>query len=200
MKLGKTSWLILTLGIIIVAFVSLGIARSQQIQEQKQLDEKLSVAELRLDQLQLKQLYAQKNELEGRLSETTIQLEAAKNALRQSIESIEVTDSLFEIAEACGVEIAEISSSELGSDTLGEITCSVIRLTLSVEGDVPNLILFIIKLNNGFTTGVVRSVEINIQEEADEEADEETEGEQFEEEIKKPSANIRLVIYTYQGD
>ena len=68
-----------------------------------------------------------------------------------------------------------------------------------------NLISYVIKLNNDFTTGVVMSVEINTQEMTGEETGgeqtgEEIEGEPGEEEVEKPSAHIQLAIYTYQGD
>ena len=199
MKLGKTSWVILILGVLVVAFGTLGIARAQQAQEQKQLDEELSVAEMRLSKIQLKGLRSQKDELEGRLEQTASQLEAAKDDLRQSIESITVVDSLFAIAEASGVEIIDVSSSELGSEKLEGIGCSIIRLTMRVEGDVPNLIGFVTRLNNDFITGVVRSVQMDTQEAYEEVGGEaEGEGEQAEEE-EKPSVNIQMIVYSYRG-
>ena len=184
MKLSKTSWLMLTIGIFIIAFASLGIARFQQVQEQNQLEAELSVAERRLDNFQLEQFYSQKNELEEQLDRAISQLKAAKDNLGQSIESIEVTDSLFEIVKACGVEVTEISSSGIASDKLEGITCSILRLAIRVEGDVPNLISFITKLNDDFTSGVVKSAEITIPETAG---------------ADKSLADIQLVVYTYRG-
>ena len=164
MKLGKASWLILTVGIIVVAFGSLGMARAQQVGQHDQVEEEITVAERRLDNFQLKQLYTQKEELEERLEETVSQLKATKGELSQPIESIGVTESLFEIASANDVEITYISSSDISSDKLAGITSSIARISLSVKGDVPDLISFITALNNDFTTGVVMSAEITIQE------------------------------------
>ncbi len=207
MKLSKTSWIILIVGVLVVAFGTLGIARAQQVQEQKQLDEELAVAEKRLSNLQLKELRSRKSELEVQIEQTASQLETTKDSLRQSVESIEVTDSVFEIAEACGVEIIDVSSSELGTDDLEGVAYSIIQLNMRVEGDVPNLISFVIKLNDDFTTGAVRSVQMDIQgvaeEVAGEAVEEEEEGEEeeeVEEEVKKPSAGIRLVVYAYRGE
>jgi hypothetical protein len=92
---------------------------------------------------------------------------------------------LFDIAEAYGVEVTELSSSGLVSEELEGVPCSVLSLTVRVEGDIPDLIGFITKLNDDFTTGVVQSVEISIPET--------TGGEES-------SANIQLVIYTHRGD
>ena len=225
MKLGKASWLMLTVGIIIVAFGSLGIARAQQVEQRDQVEEEITVAERRLDNFQLKQLYTQKGELEERVEETESQLEAVKDELGQSIGSIGVTESLFEIAAANDVEIVIISSTDISTGKLANITSSIARITLNVEGDVPDLIKFITALNNDFTTGVVISAAITIQdqyegegegEQSEEQSEEEGEqpggeGEESEEEgeeqseeedeveTARPFANIQLGIYSYQG-
>ena len=184
MKLSKTSWLILAAGIFIVVFASLGIARSQQLQEQEQLDDELTVAEMRLNKFQVKQLRQQQDELQKQLDESTMQLTADKDKLRQTIDSINVTDEFFEIARSCSIEVVGISSSNIGSEELGNIVCSVITLNATVAGDTSNLISFVIRLNNDFTTGIVKSGQISIPEIADD----------------RPSANILMVVYAYGGD
>ena len=189
MKLGKTSWSIITVGIIIVAFASLGAARSQQIREHSELDEKLSVAETRLNQFQLKQLSHQQEALGKQLEQTTSQLEAAEAILSQPRGSIVISDALFQIAEACGVEVIEITSSGPSGGDLEGTPCYVLPLTTRVEGDVPDLIYFVTRLNGDLVTGVVESAEITLPgTSANTSAD------------VKPSANIRLVVYTYEGD
>lgn len=184
MKLSKTSWLILAAGIFIVVFASLGITRSQQLQEQEQLDDELTVAEMRLNKFQVKQLRQQQDELQKQLDESTMQLTADKDKLRQTIDSINVTDEFFEIARSCSIEVVGISSSNIGSEELGNIVCSVITLNATVAGDTSNLISFVIRLNNDFTTGIVKSAQISIPEMADD----------------RPSANILMVVYAYGGD
>ena len=211
MKLGKTSLLIIVLGIFIIAFGSLGLARSQQVEEKSQLEDEITVAEKRLSNLQLKQLYSQNEELEEQLNDALSHLEVAKDSLRQTIESTDVTDSLFQIATASGVEITAINSSDIGEGELEDIACSVTRLTIMVTGDVPNLISYVTKLNTDFTTGLVTSAGISIQGEAQEEmegeAEEEEEGEEEgtgeeegSEESDEATANIQLIIYSYEGN
>jgi len=207
LKLSKTSWLILIVGVVIVAFASLGLARARQVNEHEQLNEELTVAEMRLTKIQLKELQARKGELEAQLDEATAQLKAAKDNLSQSNESIDVTDFLFVIAQACGVVINNIYSSDLSDDELAGVNCSVSRLSINVEGEVANLISFVTALNNDFTTGVVDSVDISIPEIAEEETgegetEEETNGVETENstepEPEIPSASIRLSVYSYQ--
>ncbi len=172
-------------GIFIVLVAGLGFTRSQQLRERVSLGEELSIAEKRLDKLQVKDLRQQQEELQKRLDESTTQLAAAKDSLRQTIESIDVTDEFFAIAQSCDVEVMGISSSSIKSEKLGNVACSAITLNAVVAGEVPNLISFIIKLNNDFTTGIVKSAQISISEAAGE---------------NEPSANIQMVAYSYMGD
>ena len=185
MKLTKTSWLLLISGVFILVFASLGAIHYPQVHQQNQLNEELASAELRLKGDKLEQLSHRQGELEKRLSQTISQCETAKTILSQSNESIATSETLFYTATAYGVEVTEISSSGLSSGDLEGITCSVLPLTVRVDGDVPNLISFIIKLNSNFMTGTVNSVDISASENTTEE---------------RSSANIRLLIYTYQGD
>ena len=217
MKLSKTSWIIITIGIVVVAFGSLGLARHQQVLEQTQLRDELSVTTTRLQKTQIKPLQSQHSELQEQFDQALSQLETAKDELRQPIESIGVTDSIFDIAEACDIEITRINSSTLGSDKLEGISYAVIRLTITVEGDVPDFISFVTKLNNDFGTGIASSVQMGItgaseemegetegegegeaEEEPEEVAEEEPE-EVAEEEPDRSTGTIRMVIYTYEG-
>jgi len=186
LKLSKKSGFILIAGIAIAIFAGLWLARDQQVDEQEQLREELSIAAMKLENSQNnEEISAQQVQLENQLSQTISQLETAKAALSQSAGSIRVSGTLFDIAEATGVEITEISSSQLSSDSLEGLTCSVLPLSVTVEGDVADIISFVGSLNHDFTTGLVKSVEMNIPETTCEEA---------------ASANIRIHIYTFQGD
>lgn len=184
MKLSKTSWLILSVGIFIVVVAGLGLTRSQQIQEKSQLDEELSIVEMRLNKLQVQQLHQQQEELQERLDESTIQLGATKDRLNQTIESIDVTDEFYAIAESCKATVESISTSSIKSEKLGNIACSMIQINAQVTGELPNLIDFVISLNNDFTTGVVKSAHMSIEETTEEES----------------LANIMMVVYSYEGD
>lgn len=190
MKLGKTSWLILGAGIFVIVFASLGTINSQRLQERSQLNEELAIAVARLNKLQLAELSSNKERLEMQLEQTISQFEAAKATLTQPTIAIDVSDNLYRIAEAAGVEITEISSTGLTNGDLEGITTSVLPFTTTVEGNVSNLINFVTRLNADFMTGVVKSVEIT----SPNATSSNTTGED------KPRANIRLVVHTYQGD
>jgi regulator of replication initiation timing len=184
LKLSKTSWLILSIGVFVVVVAGLGLTRSQQLQAQTQLNEELGVAEMRLNKLGVEELRLEQEDLQRQLDERTIELDEAKNKMRQTIESIDVTDEFFEIAESCYVQINSISSSEIRDEKYANINCSMITLNAIVEGEVSDIIDFVIKLNSEFTTGIVESAHISIPEITDEE---------------EPEINVNMVVYTYRG-
>ena len=161
------------------------MVRAQQLSHNDQLGEELALVETRIGQVQTEDLHSQKEALEKRLVQLESQYAVARDMLRQPIESIDVTDAIFNIAESCGVEIMEISSPGLTSEKLNGINCPTAQFVINVEGDVPDLINFIIKLNNDFVTGIVTSARIGVQEsdegEAGEESDEGEAGDESDE-------------------
>lgn len=189
MKLSKTAWILLATGIFIVVVVRLNMTHFQQVEEQSRLYQELSLAQMRLNNSPAQQLASQQREQESWLAQTESQLKAAKANLRQSIKSIEVTHALFKVAETCGVEITQVSSLGQTTKALEGVTLSVLSLTARAEGDMPDLINFILELSKEFPTGVVESVGID---------EPKVTGE--EEELGKPSANLKLLIHTYEGD
>ncbi len=184
MKISKTGWIIITIGVFMIALIGLGAVRSQQVNQQIPLDEELTSAELNLDRVQIEQRSQRQEELEQQLTQNKSQSETARAALSQSIESIVISGILFDIAEHNNVEVTEISSSGLATAELDGLTCLVLPLTASVSGNVTDLVSFITKLNAELATGITKSVEIIVPEMTGELA----------------SANIQLVIYGYQGE
>lgn len=184
LKLSKTGWLILSAGIFIVILAALGVTRSQQLEEQAQLDEELSLSTTRVEKLQVADLRPQLEALQQRIEENEAQLTEAKDRLRQTVESTDVTEKFFLVAEYCGVKIMTLSTSRISKQVLTGIECNMISISTSVEGEVPNLIDYIISLNKGFTTGYIESAQITISEEP----------------TDVSTASIQMVVYTYKGN
>ena len=67
LKLSKTSWLVIAIGILVVVGIGLGMVRSQQVDEQSELNEKLALAKSNLERVQPEKFPSQQAELEERL-------------------------------------------------------------------------------------------------------------------------------------
>jgi len=186
MKLSKTSWIMLIGGILVILFASLGIAGAKQLSQREQLADELVIAENRAEKLQLEQLNIEQAQFVEELDNAMTESEAARENLKLSNESIDVTDFLFEIADSCNVTVMDVNSSGLSIDDLEGISCTVQQVGTTVEGNLPDLISFITRLNTEFTIGVVDSAEISIPGTAEDE--------------ERPTASIRLSVYDYKGD
>lgn len=178
MKVSRTTLLIITAGVLIIALAGLGMVRFQQVKEQKQLNEQLASAQARLSGVQLEKLPTQQAELEKQLSQATSQLEVAKAPFSEFVGSTTAINTFLKVAKANGVEVTEIKSPGPVEDTLEGVACWATPLTAKVKGDLPKLVSFFLDLNDYFVTGVIKSVT--------------TEG--------NTSAEIQLIVYTYRGD
>jgi len=180
------AWLLLAAGIVVVAFSSLGVAYFQQVDAKEQLDEEISLANRRLNGLQLQELRSRQQELEQQLSDVISQLEIAKADLSPSIENIAATDTVFETSDDSGVVVNEYVSAGLNSADLAGLTCSILPITTKVKGTVSDIIDFVINLNANFTTGAVQLVDIS------------TSGNITA--VDNAKATIKQSIYVYEGD
>jgi len=183
-KLSRTSWLLLAGGIIVIALISLGFARMQQLNEQERLEEELEIASKRIETLELQQLTARQETLDSQLIESEAQFQYVADIMTPSFDSISISDFLFEVAEATHVEIIEISTSSVQNIKIDEVFYPTLPIDIVVEGRVDHIVGFIISLNDSFASGIVSSVNVDIPEDLVEDV---------------PSASITLIIYGYQG-
>ena len=206
-KLSKTGWLILSAGVFVVILAGLGVTRSQQMREQSRMNEELSLSETRLDKLDVTDLRRQVEDLDQKMQEGQAQLDDARERLRQTVVSVDVTDEFFKIAEYSGVTVMSLSTSAIASNELEGIGLQTIALSAQVEGDFEKIIDFVINLNNGYATGHVKSAQINIPlpepatEQVEEaQGEEEGEGESIEPVEESSSVAIQMIVYSYEGE
>lgn len=187
-KLSKKTGLFLGISIFVILGAVLGMVWTQRVQEQRQLKQELSLAQLRLKKSEdIRQPSPQQEALQNRLTQIRSQLTTTKSSLSQLIETIEVNETLYDLAETSGVKIIQITSSPPTDMKLNGIPCSALRQSLQIEGDMGNILYFIRIWTEKFHTGVVVSTQITNQAEGAEPT-------------TPTSANIELLIYSYSGD
>ena len=217
MKLGKTAWIILVTGIFIIAIGSLYWLYLQERPKQEELNAQLSAVQAQLPNLaeQRASLESTLTELEDNLAQATSQLKTAKAAFPALVESIEVDELLFGIADDWGLEITSLTASEpsdlevevkveMEDIEVEDVTYLLTYFTVEVKGEVTDILNFIHTIVNhrDFDTATVELVNIVIPDPISEQEKEELSKEEIEEreEMEKPSAIIKLVIYSYKGE
>ena len=189
MHLKMTRWPVVITSVVLAAILgSLGMVQAQQATEKSLLDSELASVEQSLDEYRPKQGSSSQEEMEERLSEATAALGEVKAQLSESTDSIEADDTLFDIAALSGVQITQIDIAPLSSEDLVNLPCTILSLTVIVEGETPQLLDFVMTLNTDVTNGVVNSARISVPIEAAE-----TEG-------QAPKADVKMVIYYYEDE
>lgn len=197
-KLSQKSMVLLGAGVFLIALLSLGMVQLQQTQARARAEQEMAQAGLLLEKLTNTGLAPQKEELQARLEKVRVEMAAEKVRLRQSLETIENSGAIYEIAEQGNVSIVRIDSSVVSEKEIGGIKCSVIQVEVRAEGTVANLADFVWGLTAKFGTGVVMSVQINVPDEVESGAgSDNASGAPAPAEM--PQITVTLMIYDYRG-
>jgi len=196
MRLSKTAWLILGIGIFAILFGSLGTVYLGRASEQRQLNSRLLA-----DQENLTKLISQRADLDKALTRAKTELNTAKGAFPTSVESIEIGERLFELADDWDLEVTEFTSSEPTNQEAEDVTYFVTAFTVEVAGEVDDIVKFIdaIATHRDFATATLERVSMEVPEPLTEEEKEGLTEEEIEE-AETPSATVQLVIYGYKGE
>ena len=210
MKLSKKAWLIVGIGIFVIAFGSLYMVYYRQMREQEQLNDSISMAQANLVKVvsekerwegTLPQSHSEIDRLEDDLTKATSSLDMAKLGFPESIESIEYGDDLCKIARDCNLEMTNLTSSEPTDEEVETITYSSASFVVDVKGEVDDILDFtdIIRSDYYFDfelpwSASVDLIDINTPEPLTEEEKEQLTGKEIKER-EMSLARIHLSVY-----
>lgn len=168
-RLGKTSQLILVVGIFLLLFIPLGFLYLQQPAEQDQLKGTLANLEKILAAPTTK-----KEMLESQVKQAESDLTKAKAVFPQPDQSPEIIAGLLELAKANGITVTRTKVSiSKQSTTIGKskIEYPLLIFDISLKGQVPKFQNFLLALDTKFPTCQMKKVNFAI---AAREGDEDT--------------------------
>lgn len=212
MRFSKTAWLILGIGILVIAIGTVYWLYMQEAREERELSAQLSVAQSTVPKLASERasLESTLTELEDNLAQATSELETAQAVFPTSTESIEVDELLFSIADDWGLDVTNLTASEPSDEKVKveaedikveDVIYLVTPFTVEVKGEVADILKFIdtIVTHSDLTTATIEQVNINVPEPLTEEEEEALTEEEIEEK-EMSSATINIVIYAYKGE
>ena len=186
MKISKTTRWILTIGILAIFLASLAVVYLRQTKELRDLNAGITQAQQNFDTYT-----AQQKELEEKLKQVKSSAPSLPGEFKSSLESIEISDALFEVADEAMVTITELSTSLPSNEELNGIAYQVVYIELTAEGKMVSTLNFVQKLGDRFPSSEIEQVEIEVIKVA-----EGAEGEETAEE--KSSISLSLKIYAYE--
>jgi hypothetical protein len=189
-KLSRTTWLVLGIGVFVIAFVTLFFIYARQSGEQEELEVTLAGAQTQLAGLisGRESLENQLTQQQSTLSDTQALLTSAQASFPELEASIEYSEVLTEIADYCELEVTNISAEEPREMEIEGIIFVVISFEVEVEGDVNSILSMVSEIasDERFASATVESVTMNVPEPVP---------------IwiirGEPSAKIKLVGYSY---
>ena len=194
MRLTRTTWLILALGVFVIAFAGLFVVYSRQASQQKDLKSSLAEAEARYPQLtsQIQTLQSQLAQRQSDLAAELLKLRAAKAKFPPSVQSIDYHQILLRIADDWDLEVMSLTASQPRQEKVDSVTYLVTTFGVVVRGEMANMLDFVHTLATSqyFTNATVTVVSINIPEPPTGQGGT----------PEKPQATISLDIYAYPGE
>ena len=182
MKLGRTSWIVLGVGLFAIVVLGLylvyqGQAGKRQVARddiaQAQVEQQILILEkqsLEGDLAQLEdeliQWQSDIGQLETELAQAILALGQAKAGFPGSIGSIEYDEILFGFARDSNLEIVGLSASEPSDTTEADITYATTAFTVEVRGGVAGILDFIyaVVTDDNFKTAILEPVTITVPE------------------------------------
>jgi hypothetical protein len=160
-KLSKTSWIFLIIGVLVIAAASLGMAHSQQTEQQKRLESDLAAATQKLNGLKFDDLISQKAALSKQVNDLRTQFQYGVSNLVSSDDSISASNTLLEAARETSVNVTEIHSPGTSPGKLGDINCVTLSVNIKVQGTLSSISSFVSALSQKFPTNTVTMLRVS---------------------------------------
>jgi hypothetical protein len=213
MKFTKTAWIILIVGVLVIAAAVLGWIYSQQVDRQNDLDSKLIKAKFSLSKLNVEDLNLQKDIVSKEIAQLGDRLKSQKSTLSAPEDNIDATDAILKVARDHRIEIQQITSSGESRESLVETNFRTLSFNLSFIGNIDDIANFSIALSERFPTCLETQIQLSrISGPAPDSTDTPAEaGEDENSQINSPgftpivepeknfSGSLSLVIYDYAG-
>ena len=190
MRFSRVFWLILVTGILITGGVLLFMLYQDEMDEQSILEEQVTLA-----QAELPGLYSQIGDLEEQLDQREAELAAAQTELIDierdwisSVDSIEYSDLLFNMANIFDIQILSFTSPGPSTVTIDSISYQSMRFNMAVQGYIYDIMSYLtfIEINDDFTSTDIEFVDSSIAQPGGD--------------LWTTQANISINILSYGGD
>jgi hypothetical protein len=161
MKLTKTSWIILIIGVLVIAAGCLGWIYSQQLDRQKQLDTQFSAAQKKLALIKLDDLNSQKEQFNQQIQQINALMAENKDRLQAPGNSIDTTNAILEDAKSHRIDILSMTSPGRGGEQLAGTEMDTLAIDIQFTGNINDIVNFAISLNEKFPTSIENLVQMD---------------------------------------
>ena len=178
--LNKRMLIILGVGIFCVGLIGIWIAYFSEIRKQDDLSEQLSVVEEKTANISIEDILNKQQAEEERIADLEEQIADAQQIISLPLVTSSVFHDILTTANSTDINITNINSNPLSNEAITGVNYRIITIDFSAGGRAVDLYEFIDSMSHYFTTGILKTLSVNIQEET-------------------ASANMRLTIYSFKS-
>lgn len=179
--LSKRLMIIISAGLFCVGLISIWVAYLSEVNEQKDLSEKLSLVEQQTAVVSIEDILDKQQLEKVRIANLKAQIDATQVRISVPLITSDIFQDILITADNTGVHIKSINSNPVSNQAITGIDYRTMTVDFSVAGSANALYEFIDSMSQYFTTGILQTLNANIQKD-------------------NSTATMRLTIYSIKGD
>ncbi len=175
--LNKRMLIIIGIGLFSVGLIGIWVAYFSEVRKQDTLSEKLSLVEEQTANISIEDILSKQQVEEERIADLEEQIADVQMLISIPLVTSGVFHDILTTANNTDVDITNINSNPLSNEAITGVNYRTITVDFSVGGRADDLYEFIDSVSYYFTTGILKTLSMNMQEE-------------------NATANMRLTIYS----
>jgi hypothetical protein len=179
--LGKRLVIIIGAGLFCVGLISIWVAYLSEVNEQKDLSEKLSLVEEQTTGISIEDIVDMQQVEKDRIANLEAQIDATQIRISIPLITSDLFQDILATANKTGVHITSINSNPVSNQAIIGINYRTVTIDFAVAANANQLYEFIDSMSQYFTTGILQTLNANIQED-------------------NSTATMRLTIYSIKGE
>ena len=179
--LNKRLLIIIGAGLFCVGLIGIWTAYLSEVREQKALSEKLSLVEEQTADISIEDILDKQLVEKDRIANFEEQIAATQTRISIPLITSDIFQDILITANNTDVHITSINSNPLSNEAITGINYRAMTVDFSIAGSASKLYDFIDSMSQYFTTGILKTLNVNIQGE-------------------NSVAALRMTIYSVKGE
>ncbi|HEY96342.1 MAG TPA: hypothetical protein G4O15_15565 [Dehalococcoidia bacterium] len=161
--LNKRLLIIIGAGLFCVGLISIWVAYLSEVREQKALSEKLLLVEEQTADISIEETVNKQLVEKDRIADFEAQIAATQTRISIPLITSDLFKDILTTANNTDVHITSINSNPLSNEAITGINYRTMTIDFSIAGSANKLYEFVDSMSQYFTTGILKTLSINIQ-------------------------------------
>ncbi|UCC16154.1 MAG: hypothetical protein JSU58_07190 [Dehalococcoidales bacterium] len=155
--------IIIGAGLFCIGMISIWVSYLSEVREQKALSEKLSLVEEQTAVISIEEILDKQEVEKDRIANFEEQIAAAQTRIFIPLITSDIFQDILVTANNTDVHITSINSNPLSNETITGINYRTMTVDFSIAGSATKIYDFIDAMSKYFTTGILKTLSVNIQ-------------------------------------